>query len=43
LTLSYRIVEQHQGRLTYQAVSGGGSQFTIAIPIGQGASKMLAQ
>jgi signal transduction histidine kinase len=33
LTLSYRIVEQHQGRLTYQAVPGGGSQFTIALPI----------
>jgi two-component system, NtrC family, sensor kinase len=35
LTLSYRIVEQHHGHLTYQAVPGGGSQFTIALPIGR--------
>jgi two-component system, NtrC family, sensor kinase len=35
LTLSYRIVEQHQGRLTYEVVPGGGSQFTIALSIGR--------
>ncbi len=35
LSLSYRIIESHGGRLWYQQAAGGGAEFTASMPLAQ--------
>jgi two-component system NtrC family sensor kinase len=40
LSISYGIVESHGGRLAYAAVPGGGSEFSVTLPLAQAAERM---
>ena len=39
LSLSYRIVEAHGGRLVYQPAPGGGAEFSFSLPLAEDAEK----